>query len=74
MDEIWVVHASKEIRMKRLMDTRGYSKERVEQIFQRQLEEDEYIKHATRVIYNSSSKEELERQINAIMGELLCSQ
>ncbi len=74
LDEIWVVHASKEIRMKRLMDTRGYSKERVEQIFQRQLEEDEFIKHATRVIYNSSSKEELERQINAIMGELLCSQ
>lgn len=74
LDEIWVVHASKEVRIKRLMSTRGYSKERIEQIFQRQLDEDEFIKHATRVIYNSSSVEELEQQINAIMGELLCSQ
>jgi len=41
-DELWYIYASPEVRKERLMTTRGYSEEKVEQIFESQLPEEVY--------------------------------
>ena len=54
-----------EIREARLMESRGYSREKVQQIFSSQLKEAEYRKHCSVVIDNNEGLEEMQRQIDA---------
>ena len=67
-DELWYIYTSEENREKRLMETRGYSKEKVHQIFASQLKEDVYREHCKAVIDNNGSYEDACRQIE----EQLC--
>ena len=53
-DEIWYVYAQKEVRRRRLVSMRGYSKEKVEQIMKNQLPDEEYRKHCHFIVDNSS--------------------
>ncbi len=53
VDEMWYVHADREVRVQRLMDTRGYSREKAESIMNKQLSEEEYRLHSDYVIDNS---------------------
>lgn len=62
-DELWYVYTSEENRKKRLMKTRGYSAQKVEQILQSQLPEKAYREHCQVVIDNNGSKEETFYQI-----------
>lgn len=56
-DELWYVYASEDTRRRRLMESRGYSEEKVAQIFASQLTEGQYRKHCQVVIDNNREKE-----------------
>ena len=64
-DELWYIYTREEIREARLMESRGYSREKVQQIFSSQLKEAEYRKHCSVVIDNNEGLEEMQRQIDA---------
>ena len=53
-DELWYIYTREEIREARLMESRGYSREKVQQIFSSQLKEAEYRKHCSVVIDNNA--------------------
>ena len=63
-DEILYIYTSKENRMKRLMESRGYTKEKTESIMASQLSEDEFRRHCAVVIDNNGSHEESFLQID----------
>ena len=69
VDEMWYVHAKKSVRKKRLMESRGYSAEKVEQIMKAQLSEEEFRKHSDFVIDNSGALEDAYRQIDERMKQ-----
>lgn len=63
-DELWYIYTGEEIRKQRLMENRGYSEEKVHQIFSSQLTEETYRSHCTVVIDNNGTVEEACRQID----------
>ena len=63
-DELWYIYTREEIREARLMESRGYSREKVQQIFSSQLKEAEYRKHCSVVIDNNEGVAEMQRQID----------
>ena len=63
VDEMWYIHASEDVRRKRLAESRGYSPEKIEQIMENQLKEDEFRRGSDFVIDNSKAPEESYRQI-----------
>lgn len=64
VDEMWYVHADREVRRQRLMSQRGYSGEKVDRIMASQLDEDEFYKGSDFVIDNSGSLTESFRQVD----------
>lgn len=52
-DELWYVYADEETRIRRLMTSRGYSREKAQSIMASQLSDTEYRKHCQRVIDNT---------------------
>ena len=62
-DEVWYVHADAEIRTKRLMSDRGYSRKKSEEIMASQAPEEIFFAHADFVIDNSGEPEYTFRQI-----------
>lgn len=62
-DEVWVVHASKEIRMQRVMQRDGISAEQVAQRMAKQLPDAEFLRRADVVIYNEGDVEALLEQV-----------
>lgn len=70
-DELWFVDASDEVRIKRLMEKRGYTKEKCLSIMSNQLQRERFLEHCERVIYNDKTKEDAIAQLDAIMKEVL---
>ena len=69
VDELWYIHAEKEIRKKRLRENRGYSSEKIEQIMKSQLSEEEFLKKCDFIIDNSGKIEDSYIQIqNKLRG------
>lgn len=66
-DELWYIYTSKEIRSRRLMESRGYSTQKIEQIFASQLSEEEYRRVCDRVIDNNGTEEETVLQLEKLM-------
>lgn len=66
-DELWYIFTSRENRKQRLMESRGYSQEKVEQIFASQLSEEEYRRHCKVVIDNNGTMEAAFLQIDTAM-------
>lgn len=62
-DEVWYVHAGEETRISRLMDSRGYSREKCLAVMASQCAEEEYRARADRVIDNGGSLDSVRRQI-----------
>jgi len=62
-DEIWYLHTDHEIRIERLMLSRGLEKERIEQIIAKQPKESEFESVADKIIQNNGSRSELEKNI-----------
>lgn len=66
-DELWYIYTTEENRRKRLMESRGYSKEKVAQIFRSQLSEETYRKYCATVIDNNGAKEDAIRQVAGLL-------
>ena len=62
-DEIWYVHTDEEIRISRLMESRGYTREKSENIIHNQASEEFFRAHADYVIENNGDLEATHRQI-----------
>ena len=62
-DEVWFVYTEESVRIARLMDTRGYSKEKARAMIHAQRPDDDYAAMADFVIDNSGSREETETMI-----------
>ena len=68
-DEIWYVYTSVQNRIRRLMESRGYSEEKCRGIMANQASEDDYRSFATRVLDNNGSIEDIKRQIASFLGK-----
>ena len=68
-DELWYVYASEETRKKRLMADRGYSEQKVAQIFQAQLSDETYRKYCPVVIDNDRDEQYVLQQLKLYMSE-----
>lgn len=54
-DEVWYVHTDREIRIARLMESRGYTREKAENIIASQASEEFFRAHADYVIENNGN-------------------
>ena len=63
VDEMWYIYAKEDVRRDRLAASRGYSPEKINQIIQSQLSEEDFRKHCDFVIDNSGRLEDSYRQI-----------
>ena len=70
VDHMWYIYTDKSIRTKRLISSRGYSKEKIKSIMDAQLSEDEFRAGSDFCIDNSGTLEETYMQINKKMKEL----
>ncbi len=66
-EEMWYVRASKENRIRRLEENRGYTREHSERIIASQASESEFLNRCTRVIENNGSMEDVKRQLAEIL-------
>lgn len=68
-DEVWYVKASSQIRRSRLKKHRGYSDEKITTIFESQSKEEDFIKRFPIVIVNDGDLQQLEEQVDRILGK-----
>ena len=66
-DEIWFIYTREEIRIRRLMESRGYSLEKCESIIAGQLPDEAFIGYADYIIDNSGSFEETSLRVTELM-------
>lgn len=62
-DKIWWVYAEKEVRITRLMESRGYTREKAENIMIRQASDSFFRQHADFIVKNNGDLEETYRQV-----------
>ena len=62
-DELWYIYTSEDNRRQRLRESRGYSDEKINGIFQSQLSEEEFRKHTQVTIDNNGCLEDTFQQI-----------
>ncbi len=62
-DKLWYIYTDDEVRIQRLMSSRGYSREKAVSIIENQLTDKEFRKHSNVIINNGSSFEETLMQI-----------
>lgn len=70
VDELWYIHANREVREERLRTSRGYSDRRIADIMSKQLSEEEFFKECDFVIDNSGKLEDAFRQIDDLLNYL----
>ena len=71
-DEIWYVYCDLEKRIKRLMDSRGYSEEKTRNVIMNQMSEEEFNRVSDEFIDNSNSEEETHEQIDFMLSSQFC--
>ncbi len=69
VDELWYVYASEDVRRERLKSSRGYSDDKISDIFGRQLSDGTFRENADFVIDNGGSTGDMETQIDIKIGE-----
>ena len=62
-NNVWYIHTDAEIRIQRLMDSRGYTREKAESIIARQGSEEFFRKHSDYVIINNGDLKTTWKQI-----------
>lgn len=70
-EELWYVYTSREVRIRRLMEGRGYTREKCEQIMASQLSEEEFLANCRRVLRNDGSREVLQQALDELVGNLM---
>lgn len=66
-DEIWYVYVEESIRIKRLMESRGYTEEKCRAIMKNQSDEAYYRQNTSAWIDNSLSFEDTEKQVDGLL-------
>ncbi|MCR5719476.1 MAG: dephospho-CoA kinase [Lachnospiraceae bacterium] len=69
VDELWYVYVDRDTRIKRLMDSRGYSKEKTLGIMSKQLSDDVFRENCDFIIDNSKTPEYAYEQIRQRLEE-----
>lgn len=64
VDEMWYIHADASVRRRRLVESRGYDSERIDNVMAKQLSEEAFRSRCDFVIDNSGSLTETFRQID----------
>lgn len=72
VDEMWYVHTADEIRRERLKKSRGYSDEKISQIFLSQLSYEEFKSASSFIVDNNGAMELAQKQIDDKLEEYLC--
>lgn len=67
-DELWYIYADEEVRIKRLTESRGYTKEKCRSIFKNQLSDADFKKHCSVIIDNGKDMENTLSQIKRAIG------
>ena len=67
LDELWYIYADEKVRRQRLKDSRGYSEEKITSIMQKQLSDEQFRKHCTKVIDNSYDMDNTITQLNKLL-------
>ena len=70
IDEMWYIYADEATRYRRLIASRGYSRERIRNMMASQLSEEKFRAASQTVIDNSGSFAETKKQIDARIGEI----
>ena len=70
-DQIWYIWVDKEERIKRLIESRGYTREKCLSIFSSQQKDDFYKKYANYTINNQNSFEDTSKQLKDLLNILL---
>lgn len=63
VDECWFVFTDRPVRVKRLEESRGYSRDYAEKIIDRQLDDEDYYELSSFIINNSGTEEETKNEI-----------
>lgn len=71
-DELWFVFCNRDTRIKRLMQSRGYSKDKCISVIESQPDDEEYNKAADEFVDNSYSEENTREQIDLILNTSAC--
>lgn len=69
MDEIWIIQADPEVRVKRIMERDGLTEEEAWERVQSQVSSWRRIANADRVVYNNSDVEKLFQGYTGNMGK-----
>ena len=69
-DEVWYIYADAAVRRKRLIENRGYSAQKIQEITGQQMTEEEFRSRTSFTIDNSGSPEKTEQQIRERMQKL----
>lgn len=68
-DELWYIYTDDKTRIKRLMESRGYSEEKAISIIKNQLSQEEFEKHCDIKLDNSLSFQNTMKQIDKILSQ-----
>lgn len=66
-DELWYIYASEELRITRLMESRGYSREKCEAVMHNQSTDAFYRKHCDYCIENGNDLDNTKKQIDELL-------
>jgi dephospho-CoA kinase len=67
-DEMWYVRAEKDVRIKRLISSRGYTEDRALRVIKNQPDDDFYIKNSDIIIDNSGDLTALEKEVETALN------
>lgn len=70
-DEVWYIYTQRDERIRRLMESRGYSEEKCRQVIKRQLTDKAFRSISDRVIDNSGDAEKTKKRIDREMKRIL---
>lgn len=68
-DELWYIYASEQTRARRLMESRGYSGEKIKNLFASQYTETQFREGCDFTLYNDEEFSETEKQIDKRMEQ-----
>lgn len=66
-DEVWYIYADEKTRKRRLVESRGYSEEKIQGIMKNQLQEEEFRKRCDRIVDNSRTEGETLNQLKKML-------
>ncbi len=67
VDEMWYIYADEETRAERLVESRGYSMERIKNTMSKQRSDKSFREHADKVIDNSGDKQNTLKQLRQFL-------